>query len=180
MVSVKDGNTTPSNRNSEAIREHDWDLVKPQVRRTGSSAVNKQNIHEEMNTMRTKRASSILFNKDPTKLTLDKKDKEFLWGYVKNYEDSQDFVLYCGTSFHKQLWLRASGALAQKEANPGYYSTLKCLSADYPSPDFAQIEIDAIRSYASMKNDAHRKEQEQRLTDLLHAFVKRNPKVGYF
>ena len=88
--------------------------------------------------------------------------------------------MYCGTSFHKQLWLRASGALAQKEANPGYYTTMKRLANDYPSPDFAQIEIDAIRSYAQITNAEHRKEKEKQLVHLLHAFVKRNPKVGYF
>ena len=64
--------------------------------------------------------------------------------------------MYCGTSFHKQLWLRASGALAQKEANPGYYDTLKRQSNDYPSPDFSQIEIDAIRSYQQITNETFR------------------------
>lgn len=70
--------------------------------------------------------------------------------------------------------------MAQKENNLGYYDKLKELALDYPSPDFRQIEIDAIRSYASITNEKCRKEQEKKLTDVLHAFVKRNHKMGYF
>ena len=68
---------------------------------------------------------------------MTKDENKFMWNYVKSYAECKEFIMYCGTSFHKQLWLRASGALAQKEANPGYYSTMKRLANDYPSPDFA-------------------------------------------
>ena len=86
--------------------------------------------------MLTEKASNILFTKNKSKLTLTPKERDFLWSYVKSYSNTQDFVLRCGTSFHKHLWLRASGALAQIEANPGYYNTLKALVIDYPTPDF--------------------------------------------
>lgn len=46
------------------------------------------------------------------------------------------------------------------DSNPGYYTMLKSLSNDYPTPDFRQIEIDAIRSYAHVKNEKERKWQE--------------------
>jgi len=123
---------------------------------------------------------AILFPRNKQKLTLTKNEKDFLWGYVKQYSESQEFMLFCGTGFHKQLWLRASGALAQMTNNPGYYATLKKLAADYPSPDFHQIEIDAIRTYSNIKGAEHRQEQEKRLVEVLTAFVKRNPKIGYF
>ena len=84
-----------------------------------------------------KKAQTILFSYYKSRLTLTKDENKFLWNYVKSYAECKEFILYCGTSFHKQLWLRASGALAQKEANPGYYATLKGLANDYPSPDFA-------------------------------------------
>ncbi len=70
--------------------------------------------------------------------------------------------------------------MAMLDQNPGYYDTLKNLALDYPSPDFNQIEIDAIRTYASITNAECRKDQEKRLTEVLHAFVQRNPKMGYF
>ena len=80
-----------------------------------------------------------------------------MWEFVKAYSESKEFLLYFGISFHKQLWLRASGALAQKEANPGYYEALTKLAQDYPNPDFAQIDIDVIRSYAQIKSLERRK-----------------------
>lgn len=77
----------------------------------------------------------MLFSRD--KLTLDRNEKEQLWDFVKAYSESHEFLLYTGISFHKQLWLKASGALALKESNPGYYDALRRLALDYPNPDFA-------------------------------------------
>ena len=104
-------------------------------------------LQTQMNQVRAKRAFAILFQKK-THHTLDRGEREFLWEFLKKYQEAQEFLLVCGQSFHKQVWLRASGALAQIEANPGYYYSLKRLALDYPNPAFSQIEIDVIRSFS--------------------------------
>jgi len=63
-----------------------------------------------MQAARIKKVQAILFSK--SKLVLTKVEKEFLWSFVKQYSDSQEFILINGTTFHKQLWLKASGAMA--------------------------------------------------------------------
>jgi len=49
---------------------------------------------------------------------------------------------------HTHIWLKATGALCQLKANPGYYTQLKnSVDLIYPNPDFHQIEMDVMRTY---------------------------------
>ena len=77
-----------------------------------------------------------------------------MWNFVKSYAETSEFMMQNGTNFHKQLWLRASGALSMLDNNRGYYDTIKKMNVDYPTPDIRQIEKDVIRSYQDL-TDKH-------------------------
>lgn len=82
---------------------------------------------------------------------------------------------------HTLIWLKASGALAQINANPGYYQDLKNSSAQlYPNPDFQQIELDVMRTYPSVSDAKTKAKMHLQLRNVLVSFVKRNAKIGYF
>ena len=82
---------------------------------------------------------------------------------------------------HALIWLKASGSLGQKLANPGYYSQLKnCKDLLYPNYDFKQIELDVSRTYPHVQDQKDRLRLEGQLRNVLHCFVKRNAKIGYF
>ena len=48
---------------------------------------------------------------------------------------------------HGRLWIKCSGASAQKLSNPGYYDGLTQSKIYYPNHCFSQIELDLRRTY---------------------------------
>jgi len=82
---------------------------------------------------------------------------------------------------HTLIWLKATGALQQIHAHPGYYAQLKN-SKDllYPNPDFMQIELDVHRTYPHIKDPKAKSRLEGQLRNVLTSFLKRNAKIGYF
>jgi len=46
------------------------------------------------------------------------------------------------------MWMIISGADQQMKNNPGYYQSLVNSLNDYPNPNFNQIDLDLIRTFA--------------------------------
>ena len=57
---------------------------------------------------------------------LSAKEKDILYQFICDYNDgSEHYILKKEMRFHKEVWLRASGADLQIKAHPGYYDSLK-------------------------------------------------------
>ena len=82
--------------------------------------------------------------------------------------------------FRRNLWLRASGALAVMELkeNKNYYRNLKNLPMSYPNPSFNQIELDLRRTFTELKISKSEK-LIVKLRNVLTTYTKRNPTIGY-
>ena len=82
--------------------------------------------------------------------------------------------------FRKHLWLRASGAAAimSLPENKNYYRKLKNLAMSYPNPSFGQIELDLRRTFTELKA-AKSERLIIKLRNVLSAYTKRNPTIGY-
>ena len=108
-------------------------------------------------------------------------EKRELADFILNYDKySSTYINNRNLNFFKSVWLRTSGALAQRNAHPGYYDSLKNSKFLYPNPDFDQIELDVTRTFPHLNNKAKREKKEQQLRNVLTAYLKRNAKVGYF
>ncbi len=80
-------------------------------------------------------------------------DREQLWLILRDYNRSHRFKDLQKPTNHRRLWLKCSGALAQKLSNPGYYEGLKQLGFFYPNPAFNQIELDLHRTYPHIEDE---------------------------
>ena len=75
--------------------------------------------------------------------------------------------------------MRGCGAKALMDDNPGYYQNLKNHLYEYPNPWFNQIELDLKRTFSD--NDEYSSlDKEDQMRNVLGAYVKRNPSVGYW
>ncbi len=84
----------------------------------------------------------------------------------------------CPTGYRGHLWTAASGAQAAMQNNPGYYANLKAHFKAYPSPAYAQIELDLDRTFSDPTSEAAKSNRET-LKNILYSYAKRNPTVGY-
>jgi len=77
-----------------------------------------------------------------------------------------------------QLWMQATGAATQMQANPGYYTRI--LQARLPLKTIftKQIERDLARTFPS-DHFFERTETQEALRNILTAYSWRNPNVGY-
>ena len=82
--------------------------------------------------------------------------------------------------YRRHLWLRASGALAMMNLpeNKNYYRNMKNLALSYPNPCFNQIELDLRRTFTELKV-AKSERLIIKLRNVLTAYTKRNPTIGY-
>lgn len=78
----------------------------------------------------------------------------------------------------KEIWMDKCGAKRLMDSNPGYYQSLLDNFLEYPNPSFHQIELDLRRTFSDMKEHNH-PEREQQMRNILRAYVKRNPSIGY-
>ena len=82
---------------------------------------------------------------------------------------------------HALIWLKASGAFNQIQANRGYYRKLcNCTTLVYPNSDFYQLELDVLRTYPDRQNTKNKEQLQDQLRNILRCFVMRNAKIGYF
>jgi len=72
-----------------------------------------------------------------------------------------------------------TGALRQMNQNKGYYDILiKDYVLDYPNPGYHQIELDLERTFD--EDGAELDEAKiKAMRNILRAYIKRNPTVGY-
>ena len=98
---------------------------------------------------------------------------------MRDYNRSYKFKDLKKPANHRRLWLKCSGALAQKLANPGYYDTLISKGFFYPNPAFNQIELDLPRTYPHVTDEAEVEQLIVPLRNVLHGIVIRNPTIGY-
>lgn len=103
---------------------------------------------------------------------LTKDEREFLEKWIKD-----DNLMNPG--IRKQIWMRGCGAKALMDDNPGYYLNLKNNFLQYPNPWFSQIELDLKRTFPDLKDHAT-PEKEEKMRNVLGAYIKRNPTVGYW
>ena len=91
-------------------------------------------------------------------------DKNMILGFLKNRYlfNSLTEVMDGEQKVHTLIWLKASGALCQIYAHPGYYQQLKNNQGlIYPNPDFQQIELDVLRTYPHIEDAKHRAKLQQ-------------------
>ena len=80
------------------------------------------------------------------------------------------------------MWIQKSGAEQhlQDPSMKKYYQNLISSLNDYPNPNFTQIEIDLIRTFANEKNGWFQTQRVQSyIKNVLSSFSKRNPMIGY-
>lgn len=59
------------------------------------------------------------------RVVLSQTELEQLWVILRSYDLSHKYKDLQKPANHRRLWLKCSGALGQKLANPGYYDSLK-------------------------------------------------------
>ena len=70
------------------------------------------------------------------RVVLSHNEREQLWLILRDYNRSYKFKDLKKPANHRRLWLKCSGALAQKLSNPGYYDSLISKGFFYPNPAF--------------------------------------------
>ena len=81
-------------------------------------------------------------------------------------------------NLRRELWIKGSGGLRAKENNPNYYHRLLKDYKVYPNPCFYQIGLDLERTFPEIE-EFTLKPMLEKLRNILFAYTKRNPTVGY-